>query len=280
MTDPFGITAGAVGIAAAFTACVDCFGYVQLGRHFGRDFQTDLLTLDCARLRLTRWGQAVNIYEDSYLGRPDATSAEFQTAKNVLFQILVLYANTEKISKKYRLNAKAGEDFSILLTDDIDPEIMALNNKMKELAIRRQRGISVLKTASWALYYRSEFKELIEGITKLIDNLEDIFPAPQLQLALVKQETAEIQDRQALGLIESAAQTVDPLLQAAAKEALTGHKYLNVVIKGKAHTGDAISGDWKGDARGASHKYDGVEVDKDGKALIGNKFGGKDFWDD
>ena len=57
-------------------------------------------------------------------------------------------------------------------------------------------------------------------------------------------------------------------------------KYLKVVIKGRAQTGDAISGDWKGEARGASHKYDDVVVDKDGKALVGNKYGGKNFWDD
>ena len=112
MAEPFGIAAGAVGIATAFTACVDCFGYVQLGRHFGRDFQTDLLTLNCARLRLTRWGQAVNIYENPKLGKPDATPAEVQTAKNALHQILVLFADTEKISKKYRLNATAGEDLA------------------------------------------------------------------------------------------------------------------------------------------------------------------------
>jgi hypothetical protein len=61
MAEPFGIVAGAVGIAATFKACVDCFEYIQLGRHFGRDYQTDLLSLNCARLRLTRWGQAVNI---------------------------------------------------------------------------------------------------------------------------------------------------------------------------------------------------------------------------
>ena len=120
---------------------------------------------------------------------------------------------------------------------------MALSNKMKELAIRRQKGSSVLKTASWALYHRSELKELIENITSLIDNIEDLFPAPQSQLALVKQETAEIQDKQALGLVESAAQDVDSLLQAAAKEALTGHRYLNVVIKGKAQTGNVFSSD-------------------------------------
>ena len=51
MAEPFGIATWAVGIAAAFTACVDCFGYVQLGHHFERDFQTDLLALNCARLR-------------------------------------------------------------------------------------------------------------------------------------------------------------------------------------------------------------------------------------
>lgn len=38
MDEPIGIAAGAVGIAAAFTACVDCFEYVQFGRHFGRDY--------------------------------------------------------------------------------------------------------------------------------------------------------------------------------------------------------------------------------------------------
>jgi hypothetical protein len=65
-----------------------------------------------------------------------------------------------------------------------------------------------------------------------------------------------------------------------AKEALTGRQYLGVTIKGKAQTGDAYSRDWKGEVIGASHIYDGVEVDKDGKALVRNKYGGKDFWDD
>ncbi|KAF2195815.1 small s protein [Zopfia rhizophila CBS 207.26] len=251
MAEPFGIAAGAISITVAFTACVDCFGYVQLGRHFGRDFQTDLLALDCARLRLTRWGQAVNIYDDPKLGRPDATPSEIQTAKDTLHQILVLFADTERISKKYVLNSKAGDDLSILAPDGMGPAVMGLRNKMREPAIKR-----------WALYHRSELRDLIENLTSLIDNIEKIFPTPQPQLALVKQEAAEIQDKQALRLVESAAQNVDGLLQAAAKEALTGHH------------------DWKGEVRGASHRYDGVEVDKDGKALIGNKFGGKDFWDD
>jgi hypothetical protein len=192
----------------------------------------------------------------------------------------VLFAETEKISKRYKLNAQTGDDLSTLSTDDINPAILSLNNKMKALAIKRRKGSSILKTASWALYHRSELKELISNITSLIDNLEKLFPASQTQLALVKQETAEIHTHQALELVETAAQHVDPMLRAAAREALTGHQYLGVTVKGKAQTGDAFSSDWKGGAVGASHTYDGVEVDRDGKALIGNKYGGKDFWDD
>jgi Prion-inhibition and propagation len=280
MAELFGIAAGAVGIAAAFTTCVDCFGYVQLGRYFGRDFQIYLLSLNCARLRLTRWGRAVNIYEDPKLGRRDTTTVEVQTVKDTLHQILVLFANIEKISKKYKLKAKAGEDLSILAPDDMDPAVMALSNRMRELAIRRQKGSSVLKTASWALYHKSELKELTTDISSLIDNIETLFPAPQSQIALAREETAQIHDERSLKLVENAAQDVDSLLQTAAKEALTGHQYLNVVIKGKAQTGDAFSSDWKGNVIGASHTCDGVEVDKEGKALIGNKYGGKDFWDD
>jgi Prion-inhibition and propagation len=60
-------------------------------------------------LRLTRWGQAVNIHGDPKLGRPDATAAEVQTAKDNLFQILVLFADTKSISKNYKLKAGDSE---------------------------------------------------------------------------------------------------------------------------------------------------------------------------
>lgn len=280
MAEAFGIAAGAVGIAAAFAACVDCFEYVQFGRHFGRDYQTDLLALNCSRIRLTRWGQAVDILNDPTMGRPDATVPQIQTVKDTLYQILVLFADSAKISQRHKLSATADEDLSVLSSDSMDSVFVALSNNMRELAIKRQKRSSILKITQWALYRRSEFKSLVEGISSLLDSIEKIFPAPQAQVKLVRQEAAELHDRHALELVASAAEGVDSLLQNAAKEALSGHQYLNVLVKGKAQTGDAFSSDWHGKAVGASHTYDGVIVDNDGKALIGNKYGGKDFWDD
>ena len=162
----------------------------------------------------------------------------------------------------------------------MDLTVSALENKMKQLAIKRQKGTHILKLTSWALYHRSELKDLVESITLLIDNIEKLFPAPQGQITLARAEAAEINNRESLKLVEEAAQAVDGLLRKTAQEVLAGHRYLNVGVRGKAQTGDAYSNDWKGTAIGASHTYDGVEVGKDGKALIGNKYGGKDFWDD
>jgi hypothetical protein len=280
MAEPFGVIAGTIGISSAFTACVDCFEYIQFGRHFGRDIQTDLLAISCARLRLSRWGEAVNIYDDPKLGRPDATATEIRTAKGTLLQILALFADTEEISKKYELTAKASESLDLLSATEIDPAIVVLENCMKNLAVRRQKGRRFLKLTSWALYHRAEFRQLIDSVILLIDNLEKLFPAPQAQIMLVRQEAAGIGDKASLELMENVAKGVDDLLQKAAQEVLTGHEYLNVVVSGQAQFGDAYSSDWKGRAIGLSHKYDSVQVEKGGKGLLGNKYGGKDFWDD
>ncbi|KFY22013.1 hypothetical protein V491_02907 [Pseudogymnoascus sp. VKM F-3775] len=279
MAEPFGIVAGDIGIASAFTACVDCFEYVQFGRHFGRDFQTSQLTLNCLRLRLTRWGESVNIYDDPKLGRQNATVTEVELAKDALVQILVLFADTQSISKKYKSTAKAGEDLSAYSTGDMDPKAAVLDTKMKGLATQRQKKGRFLKLSSWALYHRSTLKDLLGQMVSLIDEIEKLFPAPQSQTTLVQREAAEIGDKQSLELIEDAATDVDNLLQKTAGEVIAGHQYSNIGIKGQALAGDAYSSDWSGGAIGASHKYDSVEVKEGGKALIGNKYGGKDFWD-
>jgi hypothetical protein len=47
----------------------------------------------------------------------------------------VLFADTESISKKYKLIAKAGEDLLAYLIGNIDPKMVVLDNKIKDLAI-------------------------------------------------------------------------------------------------------------------------------------------------
>lgn len=129
----------------------------------------------------------------------------------------MLFASTESIAKKRKIVAQAGEDLSTFAIGDMNPVSIALNNKMEALAVRRQKGSRFLKLTSWALYHRSEFKDLLEQIVSLIDNIENFFPAPEAQTALVRQEAAEVGDRASLDLIENAGEGVDVLLQTAAR---------------------------------------------------------------
>lgn len=193
-------------------------------------------------------------------------------------KFLWIFANTESISKKYELTAKTGEDLSTYSTGEMDPKMIMLDNKMKGLVIQRQKKGRFLKLASWALYYRSTLKDLLEQIVSLIDEIERLFPAPQAQNTFVQQEATEIGDKQSLKLVENGATNVDGLLQKKVKEVIAGHQYSNIRIKGQAHTGDVYGSDWVEGAIGAPHKFDVVEVEDGGKALVGNKYGGKDFW--
>ncbi|CAI4214764.1 unnamed protein product [Parascedosporium putredinis] len=225
MAEIFGIISGAVGIAAAFTACVDCFKYVQLGRNLARDYQTDQLSLTCAWLRLAR---------------PDATPAELRALKDCLFQILALFEESRRISSKYRSRSEAAGEASAALCEKGDSRVASLVERIKALAIGRQRGNSVLRKTGWALYHRSQLKELVSNITTIIDNMEKLFPAPETQLALVKQEIEQIRDRWALELVETATQG-----------------YLNVEVEGEAQLGDYFANDWKGEAVGAELSFYG-----------------------
>lgn len=214
----------------------------------------------------------------------DATAAEIQLAKDALLQILVLFADTKSISQKYKMTATASEDLSAYSTGDMDPKMIVLDNKMRALVTQRQKTGRFLKLTNWALYHRSTLKDLLEQIVLLLDGIERILPAPQAQAKLVQHEAAEIgeeaSDKQSLQLVEDAATGIDSLLQKTVKEVIAGHQYSNITFGGTGLAGDAFSNDWKGGAIGASHKFDGIKVEEGGKGLLGNKYGGKDFFDD
>ena len=282
MAEPFGIVAGTVGIAAAFTTCVDCFGYIQLGRHFGKDYHTNLLMLSMARLRLSRWGEAVNIHGDPQLGNPKATGEDVQLAKNTLLQILVLFADTEKVSKKFKLTAKSG-DLTSYTAADMEPAILGLNNKMRDLAIKRQKGTSLLKLTSWAVYDWAEFNKLIDSITKLVDGLQALFPAPKAEeKRLVDEEVDAVKDEQDLKILEKVAGNTDTLFRTTAAAARTGHFYMNTEAteNAKMFNGNSYGKDWVGNKGAQSaHVFDGVKASGSAMVQNGDRHGEKDFFD-
>jgi hypothetical protein len=99
---------------------------------------------------------------------------------------LLSFTRTEKISKKYRKDAKFGNDLATYSASDLDTHVIGLHNKMRELAIKQQNGSTF---PSWAIYHKSKLKQLIDEI---IDKLGKLFPAAADQVRLAKQEVKEI----------------------------------------------------------------------------------------
>lgn len=90
--EPTGLAVGIIALAGLFNNAVDCFEYVQLGRSFGTNFQTSLFKLDNARLRLSRWGQAVGLSGDiasvQSLQSAKLSQEDIPKAEKLLGQIL------------------------------------------------------------------------------------------------------------------------------------------------------------------------------------------------
>jgi hypothetical protein len=141
MAEAAGLIVGVVALAGLFNNTVECFEFVQLGRTFGKDFQTSQLKLDSARLRLSRWGKSLDLDEDvrnttSLQGRFGSEST-IKHAEALLSQIIELFAGAKGVLTSYK-NRTAPQDDSLVVYNpqtDLDPAMAKLHDKMRQLAI-------------------------------------------------------------------------------------------------------------------------------------------------
>lgn len=216
----------AVGIAGLFNNAVDCFEYIQLGRNFGQGYQTGLLKLDSARLRLSRWGQTVGLSDrlkdTQSLPSMLKSAHDIEKAEQILGHILELFAEAEGVSDKFKTRGGRSKQ-QLLVHDtqaDLEPAALTLHNKMRDLAIKRQNQTGLRQKAKWALYEEKHFKRLIEDITSLVDSLVELFPAAQApQEKLCTAEVAEMSAEGNLPMLEAIVQGQDKLLEKAIVEA-------------------------------------------------------------
>ncbi|EXL45109.1 hypothetical protein FOCG_13868 [Fusarium oxysporum f. sp. radicis-lycopersici 26381] len=220
MAEIFGVVAGALSVAALFNNAVDCFEYIQLGRNFGTDYQTCQIKLDIARLRLSRWGDAVQINDDSRFTEINPSNDQVRTAKNTLEKLLDLFGTAYTESSKFKLDAKKEELALFDPSTNTNQAIVALRNKMRDLARRRQKTTSLSKKISWALYKQKFFKRLLEDILELLDGLEAIFPQQEAYRQMAEMEIEEVGEGPSLQMLSEAAQKTDDLLREAASKRL------------------------------------------------------------
>lgn len=282
MAEPFGIATAAMGLAGTFTACVDCFEYIQFGRKFGGDFEKCLLKLEIIKLRLTRWGASIDIDSKTYL--PE-TEDDIETER-LLGNILLLFSSTEETTKRFRPNAKV-EDLPLLESAELSASSGSLLAKTREIAARRQKGTGFFKKTRWALYEKKKFERLIDDLNEFVGALVELFPAAVAKQEMMSKEDVEefatVDDGKALASLKEFIGEEDIVLRCAVEEKIKdlrgGHVWGNAVVGGNAwlNQGDAVAEGLQG--LGNNHVFGNAHIAGNARVNQGDRVGMKgDFW--
>lgn len=101
-----GLAIGLAVLPGAFTACLDCFGYIRFGRHFGQNYGTCLLRLDVARLKISRCEAAAVLGPEALPGRSITVSEkEIQLAQSLWEKITEKFENAKSMSERFAKHA-------------------------------------------------------------------------------------------------------------------------------------------------------------------------------
>jgi hypothetical protein len=219
--EPTGLAVGVIALAGMFNNAVDCFEFIQLGRNISKDFQTDVLKLDNAGLKLSRWGKAAGLSDQvanaQSLSSTMLSTEDIPKAEKLLGQVLELFEDAERVSGKFKSQA-AADDSSLLVVDvqaDVDSDRRTLHEKMRDLSIKRKNKTPLRHKVKWALYEKKYLERLIADINELVDSLVKIFPAVrQAQQDLCREEVLEIGSNKILAILDRVAASQDQDLHA------------------------------------------------------------------
>ncbi len=234
MAEILGTVASALSVAAFFNNCVDCFEYIQLARHFGRDYRVCQLRLDVARTRLGRWGEAVRINEDArFAVSPEGEKnkdKDVQLARAILEEIVLLLETAAKASKRYELRAEGEQLARFDGKKDLDGVHRKLHERLRGLTRKRLKGgsggVGLAAKTAWALYDGKQFEKLVEQVLGLVDELEKTFPATDGELRKIAgTEVVELgggeggadEEESLEALREAASETDEVLVEAVAQ---------------------------------------------------------------
>ncbi|KAI9739998.1 MAG: hypothetical protein M1818_005054 [Claussenomyces sp. TS43310] len=290
MADLAGLVVGGVALASLFNTCVQNFEYIQLGRSFGADYEKCLLRLDVARLRFTRWGASVNIDVDAAdgarsLGRVQATPAQAEMVRELLGQILNLFAAAQSKSSFYAQRAQQPYKTAVFQSSELPLRVRECHEAVVQQARRRQKRTGMAKVVRWALYEKRQFETLINELADFIGYLQDVFPAvlPAQSEACVA-VVAELATESNMALLEEAARDTDHVLlheveRTKAERGFTA-TYERIVAMENAQVqyGDRFLDGNRTRAPPSGASYRGITLRGESRAILGDTYGQDGFW--
>ncbi|KAL5092834.1 hypothetical protein Trisim1_000569 [Trichoderma cf. simile WF8] len=280
---------GALSAVVLFNNCVDTFGYIKLGLKFGEDYQRYQLKLDVAETRLGRWGEAVGVNSDERFASASPTDEAVKNALEILMDLKTCFEVAQNKSRRYAGNADEKEP-TVHDINDMNPTFQQLHNRSKDIARRRQKGISIVKKTAWALYDRKSFDNIVNQIVSWVDELEKLFPTEVACQKFIKMEINEVNDEPSLTALKDAAHGIDPALEHTVKhkvDSIGGRnsaRNIRMENRARVHVGNIVAERVLQHEVRVNDQANNVAEDiiarDDARGHIGNVWGGRSIWDD
>ncbi|KAJ5875167.1 uncharacterized protein N7473_012514 [Penicillium subrubescens] len=262
MVEPVGATLGAVSLATAlsgiFVSVVECVEYVELGRHFGKDFDKSQARLAALKLQITRWGVSTGALPDPRTGRYRTLEVEIDVAATAVRLLSAIQDDILEVEKKsqnirVQLSSTGRVDLATIGPNDMAAPTWTLNSQANAIVSNRVQGVSFVRKAKWAIYEKKHFDRLLDDITENLGHLEKLLPlsvARSLQ-DLCRIEVDSVQSGQSEAVIDllkdASCANNDTHLQQAVREAITsgvsGHQWERTEVDDhvKLEQGDRIA---------------------------------------
>lgn len=270
-------------LVALFHNCVDSFGFVKMGHHFGRDFESSQTHLSVLALQLSRWGTQVqlDVNAESLSSHP--------MIRDLLEQIWATFQELSKISERYAERLQP-EQLSCFEITDLGSTAGGLHLTLEERIRQRQKQTGLLKKITWALYDGENFDKLFGRISGYIDALGKLFPLDDRARQLAEEDIAGVSGP-ALSMLEDAARGVDTTLLKAVERKKEGMIGTNLVENCQidSTSGFMVGSSWSDAAfaafstppvnRMVNNTVRGVEATEGAIFQVGNMYGGSNIFD-
>ena len=210
-----------IGIAALFTACIECFEYFKAAKGFQQHFEVLLVKLEYQQERLLVWGDLAGVCNEKQHSVAPISESEHKRqdlTKRCLDSIHGLLKDTETLKTTYGLRAYTP-------ASDTAPHSGISSNALKRFRLgfsRQSQGPSALDKTRWAIHDAIKFQNLVKDIRDLIDGLTTGVPvSSELQEQKVEDDIASLMDDiQSLHLFQEACKDDYPQCWTAASAAI------------------------------------------------------------
>lgn len=207
-----GLAIGSVALASLFTTCIECFDYVDLARHYERDFEVLAAKLQIEKIRLWLWGSMVGLS----IGQGNATPTTIlpqvepfvRENLNIIYRI---FLDSEDLRSRYGLTSTSAAGATDQPKRVEGPgrssksRVQALVPASLPDSTRRPDDVGVCGRARWAIHDKTKFTLLIQDLKDMIDGLNAITPnTTSRHKRMVQRELESLCDPESLELIQEA----------------------------------------------------------------------------